>query len=209
MTIKSLQSTSLTNNIFYRSMLAGNDAFFPEFESDDFLEEVVLTSSASSVTFSGLGTYSDYKHLQIRMVLKSAYSANDLMLDTKVQLNGDTGSNYAYHALQTDNTGVVNSQSSTNSPNMVIKSGSTNSKTANDFAAYLVDILDFSNPSKNTTQRVFGGGITTTGAKGLALSSGLWNNTAAVTQVSILAAGTAAEYAFVAGSRISLYGSKA
>ena len=37
----------------------------------DLLETTTLTSSASSVTFSGLGSYTDYKHLQIRMVIDS------------------------------------------------------------------------------------------------------------------------------------------
>jgi hypothetical protein len=34
-------------------------------EAFDLLETTTLTTSASSVTFSGLGAYSDYKHLQI------------------------------------------------------------------------------------------------------------------------------------------------
>jgi hypothetical protein len=202
MTIKSLQSTSLTNNIFYRSMLAGNDAFFPEFESDEFLEEVVLTSSASSVTFTGLASYATagYKHLQIRMVARS--DRGSTQSDMAAQLNGDTGSNYAFHRIVGASGSVQTGQvSSYGNMRLGVTSAASNSSGA--FSAYLCDVLDFSSSSKNTTLRTLEGSAGS-GYQEVGFYSGLWNSTSSVTSIRIFD-----EANFVAGSRFSLYGSKA
>ena len=204
MTIKSLQSTSLTNNIFYRSMLAGNDAFFPEFESDDFLEEVVLTTSASSVTFSGLASYATagYKHLQIRHVsrLDSIYNGGTLL----IQFNGDTGSNYARHFIQGSGSSVTaTAQSSVSYGDAGNSVGGAQATGV--FGAAVLDILDFASTSKNTTTRNLGG-VAGPSYNSIRLVSSLWNNTAAVTSIRLYQGATDN---FVAGSRFSLYGSKA
>ena len=202
MTIKSLQSTSLTNNIFYRSMLAGNDAYFPEFESDDFLEEVVLTTSASSVTFSGLGAYSDYKHLQIRFVGRTDI-ANTSARDLLVRLNADTGNSYAYHNLYGTGSEVNSRQASTTGGMFQREVFADGNNTTGVFGAGIIDILDFSSTSKNTTIRTLLG-VNATSSTIVALSSGLWNSTSAVTSVTLAPNSSN----LVAGTRFSLYGSK-
>ena len=96
MAIKSLSSSSLTNNVFYRSLLAGNEAFNPS--DEDVLAETVLTSSASSVTFSSLDTLAaGYQHLQVRFVARDSFSANDRAVD--VRINGDSVDKYSSHRL--------------------------------------------------------------------------------------------------------------
>ena len=196
MAIKSLQHSSLTDNAFYRSVLAGNDAFEPD--AEDFLEEVVLTSSAASVTFSGLDAYSDYKHLQIRMVARDSSYATALVAN----LNSDTGSNYSYHRLSGNGSSVSSggtaSQSYANIGNMTGADGYA----ADAFTALVTDILDFSNSSKNTTLRTFSGGYDFTT---VALYSNAWYNTAAVTSIELQPVGATS---LVAGCRFSLYGSK-
>jgi hypothetical protein len=197
MTIKSLKHSSLTDNIFYRSVLAGNAAYFPEFESDDFLEEVVLTTAASSVTFSGLDAYSDYKHLQIRMIARDSVGATALVAN----LNSDTGSNYSYHRLFGNGSSVGSGGTASQSyANMGNISGA--SSAANSFTALVTDVLDFSNSSKNTTLRTFSGGYDFTW---VSLYSNAWYNTAAVTSIELQPVGATS---LVAGSRFSLYGSK-
>ena len=199
---KSLQHSSLTDNIFYRSMLAGNDAYFPEFESDDFLEEVVLSSAASSVTFTGLGTYATagYKNLQIRMVGKTtAYPGFYLIF------NSDTGNNYALHRLTGNGTNTTSANITNHDTMIFINSLPDEAAATNEFGAAVADILDFSNIYKNTTVRVLAG-CHYTDYPNIQLHSGLWNNTAAVTSIGIL---NAQSGNFVAGSRFSLYGSKA
>jgi hypothetical protein len=205
MTIKSLQSTSLTNNIFYRSMLAGNDAFFPEFESDDFLEEVVLTTSASSVTFSGLGAYSDYKHLQIRMVGRAIEPFN--ATNSWIVVNNDTGANYASHNLRGNGSGVFSGSATSGTRGYLGFIASADAST-DWYGAKVIDILDFSSNTKKTTVRTFTGiaGIagTYSATYEVGLFSNLWNNTDAVTSLRLETSNSS----YGAGSRFSLYGSK-
>ena len=199
---KSLQHSSLTDNIFYRSMLAGNAAYFPEFESDDFLEEVVITSPATSVTFSGLDSYATagYKHLQIRAVGRSDRAASQDAL--YMRFNSDTGSNYATHYLLGSGSTVSSGSSvSTAYIQPMVLTGATDTPTTG-FDAAIIDLLDFSNSSKNTTIRALNGKAGTVTA--IRLWSGFWNNTAAVTSISL----TTFVGQLVAGSRFSLYGSK-
>jgi hypothetical protein len=200
---KSLQHSSLTDNSFYRSMLAGNDAYLPEFESDDFLEEVVLTSSASSVTFSGLASYATagYKHLQIRGVARTDRPTYDI--DTILfQLNSDTGNNYAHHSLTADGSSVTSGGQGNESS--MQQYWIPSNLTTDVFGAFQTDILDFSNTSKNTTLRSMSGFLTSTYTR-LRFGSGVWLSTAAVTSIKIYSNDAAN---FLANSRFSLYGSK-
>ena len=201
MAIKSLQHSSLEDNIFYRSMLAGNDAYFPEFESDDFLEEVVLTSSASSVTFSGLDAYSDYKHLQVRWVGRG--DAAVTYSNAAMRVNGDAGSNYAKHDLRGDGSSV-SSNAAAGASSFYIGNVPFGSSTANAFGAAVIDVLDFASTNKNTTFRVLSGD---TIAPQVTLSSGLYVSTSAVTSVTMFASFTAGRN-WDTNSRFSLYGSK-
>ena len=70
----------------------------------DLLETTVLGSDTASVTFSNLNTYSAYKHLQIRLVARSTNASASRSV--RIQFNGDTASNYAYHYLLGDGSSV-------------------------------------------------------------------------------------------------------
>jgi hypothetical protein len=166
----------------------------------DLLETTVLGSDAASVTFSSLGSYSAYKHLQIRMVSRCTRAAT--IADTFVQVNGDTGNNYAYHRMLGSGSSVGEA-SSINRANAFLAYTSAANATANNFATTVFDILDFSSTSKTTTFRSLTGMVNTSGNL-IGLFSGLWNNTAAVTSINIFPeAGN-----FLTGSRFSLYGYK-
>lgn len=159
----------------------------------DLLETVSLASSASSVTFSGLDAYTDYKHLQIRMVaLTPDYPG------MKMSLNGDSSASYSGHELFGNGSSVSSGVNGTSDTQL---SGFL--RWANDFfGAGIVDILDYANTSKNTTLRAFSGGPGSNQRVGL--TSGAYLKTNAVTSVTIAAIGTSAS----AGSRFSLYGIK-
>jgi hypothetical protein len=182
-------------------MLAGNEAYFPEFESDDFLEEVVLTSAAASVTFSGLDAYSDYKHLQMRILLSSSSTAADTVLE--MRLNSDNGNNYSWHSIRGNGTSVT-SEAALSYPSdyMMVLRGS---RTADVYSAAIVDILDFASSSKNKTARSLtagrGAGLTY-----IQLQSGLWIDTSPITSINFDPANPS--YIFGSGSRFSLYGIK-
>ncbi len=167
----------------------------------ELLETTILTSSASSVTFSSLGDYSDYKHLQLRMTVRTDRANNeDWMI---AQFNGNTGSNYAYHGLA-GNGSTVYSQSGSSATSTRFAGGIVGGNaTANSFAGIVVDVLDFSDASKNTTIRSLNGFSSSTSQ--VRLDSGLFNNTGAITSIVIDQGGGAN---FVTGCRFSLYGVK-
>jgi len=166
--------------------------------SYDLLETQILSSSASSVTFTGLGSYSDYKHLQIRMTARTDRAA-EATESIKLQFNSDTGSNYAAHFLTGDGSSV-DSLGLTNREFIFLVANATNA-TANAFSGNVVDILDFSSTSKNTTVR----DLEALDSQ-IRLNTGFWNDTSAVTSID-LTPQTGAN--LLTGCRFSLYGIKA
>jgi hypothetical protein len=172
---------------------AGGVAFDSDFELIE--TSIVSGSSTASVVFSSLGTYSStYKHLQIRGTAKTNQGAIfDLI---KVQLNGDTGNNYARHALLGNGSSVSsNGISSSGFVNFAAQGNSD----ANVFGGFVFDILDAYSTTKNKTTRVLAG------VTEIRLSSGLWMNTASITSIEL-----SPEFGslLIAGSRFSLYGIK-
>lgn len=180
----------------------------------DLLETTTLASNANSVTFTGLGSYSDYKHLQLRMVggIYHSYSGT-YYKDYYLTLNGDTGSNYAWSRL-----GRFSSMSSFSSTLESTAVGSQSNVTMNllptqnedydYFAGSVIDILDFSSTNKNTTIRALGGYAASLWG-GIYMRGGAWFNTNAVTSITLTpTAEPPNTVQFRAESRFSLYGVK-
>ena len=164
----------------------------------DLLETTTLGSSASSVTFSGLGSYSDYAHLQIRAVAR-----------------GDAGSSYGWQWLEMkpNSTNVARFHEIRGMGGSVTSGVDTNNFTfpitgadqdANNFGTGVIDILDFLNTSKNTTIRSLGGS-TDADRPVVVFSSSLYNATTAVTTLEFTCQNGGN---LVSGSRFSLYGIK-
>jgi len=169
----------------------------------DLLETTTLATTTSSVTFSSLGAYSDYEHLEMRILGRNA-EAGSGHNRIDIKLNGDTGSNYASHNIKgngsTVTSGAINSATSINPATNAFPSSLN---TAGAFGAAIISILNFSGTTKNPTLRLFMGSGLSNGD--VSLSSGLRTNTEAITSVAI-AEGSG--QGFVAGSRFSLYGIK-
>jgi hypothetical protein len=167
----------------------------------ELIESQILGSTATSITFSGLGAYSGvYKHLQIRMTARltgSSGSAHSLF-----RFNSDTGNNYATHVLGGYGTGV-GSGSATSQNHIYIGSIMTSNQAASSFSGSVIDILDPFSTSKNTTIRSLQGAPGGTNDI-IELRSGAWFNTASVTTISL----TAVSDNYSIGSRFSLYGMK-
>jgi len=166
----------------------------------DLLETQVLTSNSASVTFTGLGSYTDYKHLQIRAVAQANTSGTNI-LNLNVNLNSDTGFNYAVHRIY-GGSSTVQSAANTSRDSLIVWRACT--RNADGYAPSVTDILDFSNTNKYTTIRGIAGGYASS-EKTVALSSGVWMNTSAVTSISFTNNGAVD---LTAGSRFSLYGIK-
>ena len=159
--------------------------------------------SASSFTFSSIP--STYQHLQIRLIARGvrSFSSEQLYL----RLNGDTGSNYAYHSLIGNGSGTETSGTANGNVMFLTEFPAAN-ETANIFATSVIDILDTNNANKNTTVRSLSGydnnGNTGNYTSRIWLGSGLWMNTSAVTSVTVLSNG-----AFANNTTVALYGIKA
>ena len=164
--------------------------------SFDLLETQVLSSSAASVTFSGLSAYAaDYQHLQIRVALSSGPARYGL------RFNGASSvGNYAFHYLFGSGSSVLSGGSSggtTFTSAITCGIGTTLASSS------VIDILDPFETTKNTTIRSLSGVSTQ-----LALWSGVWLNTNSTTSIEILGTENPT-LNFAVGSRFSLYGIKA
>jgi hypothetical protein len=164
----------------------------PEVGDYESIQTVTVGSGgAPSITFSTIpGTY---KHLQIRLSAINTTALGDIYM----RFNSDTGSNYKAHYLygsgSTASAGVLTST--------YVYGGfiSTGSNTG----VGITDILDYTNTNKNTTSRTLMG-ADRNGSGDLALTSGLWLNTAAITSITLLP-GT---NDFAQHSSFALYGIK-
>jgi len=201
MAIKSFTRSTIENNIFYRSMLAGNTAFSPPDES--ILAEEVLTGTQASVTFSSLGTLAaGYQHLQLRMVTRDNRGISGTN-NIRLQVNSDSGSNYADHGLYGNGSSVLSYANTSQSQFNALSINPSNSDTADAFGAGVVDFLDCFETTKYTTIRSLNG-VTVAAGSTIRLSSSVWMNTNALDTLLIYPSSAS----FVSGSRFTLIGLK-
>ena len=165
----------------------------------DLLETTTLATSASSVTFSGLGAYSDYKHLQIRAVTQSTYGS--WIDNMRVRVNGATSSYYAHWLRGTGSS--VSSQSEGGGTWIAFEDALGGGSVTDQYGVFVMDILDFANTNKNTTLKLLGGNSTTSGQR-VILESGLYSSTNAMTSIEFFAANGDLK----STTRFSLYGIK-
>jgi len=158
---------------------------------DSIATTTVGAGGTSSITFSSIP--STYTHLQIRGIGK-----NTAGVDYVLRYNGDSGSNYRGHVLYGDGATPfsANTFGGTYTGNDIAFNGGTTY-----FVSFVTDILDYTNTNKNKTLRGLYG-VDENGSGQIALVSGLWMNTAAVTSITITAvSGTFSQY-----SSFALYG---
>jgi len=161
---------------------------------DSISTVTVGSGGASDVTFSSIPA--TYTHLQVRGIARSTSSE----CDVKVQLNGDTGSNYAYSRIY--GTGSATGTDISSSQTTMFYCGRINASTSV-FGANIIDILDYKNTNKYSTLRALMG-FDANGSGYVSLGSGLWMNTNAVTSIKLIPhAGNFAQY-----SQVALYGIK-
>ena len=164
------------------------------------ISTTTLATAASSVTFSGIPA--DYKHLQIRFSARTARANQEDNL--QLRFNSDSGNNYASHVIYGDGAtaGAFPDGSSISfNTRSVVAAASASGGT---FGAGIIDIVDYANVYKNTTVRSFNG-YDNNGTGQVRLSSGLWVNTAAVTNINIVSANGAN---IAQNSTFTLYGIK-
>ena len=158
------------------------------------------TGSSGTITFSSIP--STYKHLQIRWIARSS-TVSDVAVALELQFNGDTGANYTRHSLYGDGSSAL-ATGGANETTIFVRAGARrDGSTANTMGAAIVDIHDYSSTSKYKTLRAFAGADDNDATGQVALSSGLWMNTAAISSITITTSGS-----FMTSSVFSLYGIK-
>ena len=158
--------------------------------------------TGSTVSFTSIP--SGFKHLQLRVSGKTdrpTYAQDGF----KIVFNSDTGSNYSIHGLAGDSSSAFSYGTSSTANFYVYDCLGTTVN--NNVGGAVVDILDYSNTNKYTTTRSLGGVSSNTSAGGLygaiILSSGLWQNTAAVSSITLT---PHVGSNFVSGTTFELFG---
>lgn len=194
MAITKISNSSLKNLNKYDSFLAGNAAYEPPVYAFESIATVNGSGSAGNISFTSIPQ--TYKHLQIRIsaMTTSAGASPD------ISFNGSGSPNYAWH--------YIRGNGSTASAGGVSAAGYmggtwANGMTTTNPSVAIIDILDYSNTSKNKTVRNFNGQRTTTNGM-TTLASGLWMSTAGITSILFNISG----YAFTTTTKFALYGIK-
>jgi hypothetical protein len=156
----------------------------------------VGAGGASSITFSDIPQ--GYKHLQIRWIARENTPGQG---DAEFQgrFNGDTGTNYKYHALFGDGSTPYSAHGGNTF--FAAGRGVAASIGANIFGVSVMDILDYTNTNKNKVLRILSG-WDANGSGYIFLYSGLWMNTNAVTSITLF--GDTGN--FIQNSQFALYG---
>jgi hypothetical protein len=168
------------------------------------LETVRLSSTASTVEFSNLVRYSDFQHLQIRIIGKGEGSTSSDRL--RLRVNGGTSS-LPRHVLTANGSSVTSGFGGLGTDSTVITDRFSN--TTNSFTPYIMDILDPFDNSKNTTFRGFTGALVSDSTD-VSLQSALFTSLDSISSLAFSQGNTGwNQRAFSVGSRFSLYGLKA
>jgi hypothetical protein len=170
----------------------------PEGAYDALATVTVPSGGLSTITFAGIPN--TYKHLQIRGIMRGTNASAEV--SNRMRFNGDTASNYSYHAVYGNGSAAVAEQIAPVNV-MLFGSSPAASATSGIFGPAVIDILDYANTNKFKTVRALSGGDQN-GSGGVYFASNSWRNTGAVTSIQLFAStGNLAEY-----SQFSLYGVK-
>lgn len=162
----------------------------------ELISTQILGSNTTTVTFSSIPQ--GYKHLQLRLVTRGSQATTTEI--PSFWFNNVTTATYSVHYLYGGGASVA-STGAANQNWLLAGYSEGASSTASSYGVSIIDILDYTNTSRNKTARSL------SGVKGSATYSGLWSgtwyNTAAITRIDI---STNSGIGIAAGSRLSLYG---
>ena len=152
-------------------------------------------SGLTTATFSSIP--STYKHLQVRALAKGATSD----ATGSFTFNSDTGTNYSWHILGGQGSLTYSAASTTTSSMKAF--GYNRGLGGTGDVVFVIDILDYADTNKYKTIRSLWG-VDSNGSGEVALVSGNWRSTSAVSSmVFIPSGGTFSQY-----THFALYGIK-
>lgn len=181
-------------------------ANLPTSSFESIATAVVGSGGSASIDFTSIPQ--TYKHLQIRYIAKNDVTTYTDLDSLYISFNGVGGTSYSWYRLEGLWSGTVSSYGLPSTGNIWIGPNLTSSSTwANMFSAGIIEIVDYANTNKFKAVRKLGG-ATTNGAGNepgeLALTSGSFQSTSAITSISISKSGSnLAQY-----SHFALYGIK-
>ena len=188
---------SIKNGIVSRSMLVGNEPFSPSsFES---IQTYTGNGTDTTMTFGSIPA--TYSSLQLRCLSRGVAGASRITM----RFNGDA-TGYTTHNLSGDGLSATALGYADTGYLYLWQSVADSSWAANILGAAIIDIHDYASTTLNKTVRCFAGmnNNTTSTYQGVALSSGVWINTDAVTSISLNIDGAA----FTTSTTFALYGVK-
>jgi hypothetical protein len=143
---------------------------------------VVGGGGQATITFASIPA--TYSHLQIRAIGRS--DRTTAALDGfRIQFNNvTTSAQYRSHYL-VGSGASAGSGDEGNTAGIVAQRFSTQIATSSMYGAAVIDILDYANTNKNTTIRCIGG-TDQNGSGEIYLTSGVWLNTAAISEIDIV-----------------------
>jgi len=165
----------------------------------DLLDTQITSSTTSSVTFSNINSYTDYKHLQFRIEIQMSAAASDLRNMT-MRVNGDSSNSYYMTGWGGNPARLTTAFNNTNA---YYFSNGTPSYLNSQVGLALIEILDFSNTNKVTSIRNLHAAYDS-GEKQQTMAGGVYNSTNALTSVTFAIDGTSIN----ANARFSIYGIK-
>lgn len=166
------------------------------------ISAITLTGTQSIVEFNNIPQ--TYTHLQIRMIAKNGTtSGNETTILAQFNNDSTYTNYYGRHLLYGDGTSAAAAANNTSAYVGAFAGILDQQATANTFGVSVLDILDYTNTNKNKVTRSLCG-TDRNGAGTIALGSGLWINTAAITSIKLVPLqNTLGQY-----SSFSLYGIK-
>lgn len=166
----------------YYDMLAGNTTFV-----DSIFDSIATangTGSSGTITFSSIPD--TYKHLQIRYIGRNS-ATGSAFATLRLRMNGYTSA-YPLHRLFGDGATASAYAATTEVYIQDNMSMASNSATASVFGAGIIDILDYADTNKFKTLRALSG-TDNNGSGHIILGSGLYQQTTAVTSITLEANG--------------------
>lgn len=162
-------------------------------------ESIATVTTAGTFTFSSIP--STYKHLEIRAVGKSSNGTYQSIYWT-MRLNGDsTSGKYNCHSLYGNGGGSVAAMGNgTYTDQMIIGeiAASGSGMASQTVSPFIVNIADYASTSKTKIIRSFVG-FDGSGVGTMRLASGMWNDTSAISSITIYGSDTGVLHAALYG----------
>jgi hypothetical protein len=182
----------------YASQISGH--LFAPSGAYDSIATATGTGSSNTITFSSIPQ--TYTHLQIRIFAKGAGTGNGVGTGSAIVFNGDTTtSNYWRQGINAFGSGIGANNGNDNAFWDIVGSASG---LTNMYATNILDIFDYTNSNKAKVVRTLVGEDTNGNGSRLGPASGIWNNTSAITSITLQSGGGN----FLIPSHIALYGIK-